>query len=134
MIRAAILALCMTMVACTGKEVPTQPVPIGDRAALEQLATAYEKLSENLTASPWGLSPDDRKNFLERVFAASGYNYSATLHQLARGGWDPNDKNAKDLVELVFMPHTDVHSGDSLKGVYSEQEQADVRKVQKMMP
>jgi hypothetical protein len=32
------------------------------------------------------------------------------------------------------MPHTDVRAADGMKGVYSEEELADVRKVQKMLP
>jgi len=134
MFRIAMLLLCMTVAACAGGKAPTQAAPVGDKAVLESLADHYNKLAERLPASPWHLKASDRKDFVEKVFAASGYSYSATLHQMAQGGWDPNDKNARDLIELMFMPHTDLHSGDALKGVYSEQELADVRKVQKMLP
>jgi len=130
----ATLILCILLVACADKPAPTQPVPIGDKAALKSLAAEYNKLSEHLTVSPWNLPASDRKKFLVKVFAASGYSYSATLHKMAEGGWDGNDQNVKDLVELLFMPHTDMHSVDSLSGVYSDQEMADVRKVQAMMP
>ena len=134
MFRMAMLLLCMTMAACSGGKTPTQAAPVGDKAVLESLADQYNKLSEDLPVSPWHLKASARKDFVEKVFAASGYSYSATLHQMAQGGWDPNDQNAKALVNLMFMPHTDLHAGDGLKGVYSEQEMADVRKVQKMMP
>ena len=134
MLRIVTLLLCLAVVACSEEKLPQQPAPIGDKAALEQLASEYNKLAANVPVSPWRLPPSDRKKFLVKLFAASGYNYSATLHQLAQGGWDPNDKNVKDLIELIFMPHTDLRPRDGLKGVYSEQELADVRKVQKMMP
>ena len=80
------------------------------------------------------LPASDRKKFLIKVFAASGYSYTATLHKMAQGGWDANDQNVKDMVKLLFMPHTDLHSSDSPSGVYSQQEEADVRKIQRMMP
>ena len=69
-----------------------------------------------------------------KVFAASGYSYSSTLHQMAAGGWNVNDQNAKDLAELLLMPHTNISPSQGLEGVYSEQEMADVRKVQRMLP
>jgi hypothetical protein len=133
MIRIASLLLCLALAACSGKP-PTQPVPIGDRAALEQLAAQYDKLAERIPVSPHRLSPSERKDFVTKVFAAAGYSYSATLHRLAQGGWDTNDQNAKDLVDLLFMPHTDLRPEDSLSGVYSQQELADLRKVQRMLP
>ena len=53
---------------------------------------------------------------------------------MAAGGWDAHDQNAKDLVELLFMPHTNISPSQGLEGVYSAQEMADVRKVQRMLP
>jgi hypothetical protein len=134
MVRIAVLLLCVIIMACADDNVPMRPAPIGDKTALERLATEYNKLAENLPVSPWRMQPSDRKDFVSKVFAASGYSYSATLHKLAEGGWSPNDKNTKDLIELLFMPHTSISSADGLKGVYSEEEIADVRKVQKMLP
>ena len=134
MYRIIILLLCMAVAACADNKSPTQAAPIGDKATLERLAKEYNKLAEGVPVSPWQLKPADRKDFVVKVFAASGYSYSATLHQMAQGGWDPNDSNSKELVNLLFMPHTNIHSGDGIQGVYTEQELADVRKVQRMMP
>jgi len=134
MVRIMAVMLCAMMAACTGQNAPQQPAPIGDHAVLEHLAAEYNKLAENLPVSPWRMPPADRKDFVAKVFAASGYSYSATLHRMAEGGWSPEDKNAKDLIDLLFMPHTDVKADDGMKGVYSEEEMADVRKVQKMLP
>jgi hypothetical protein len=134
MLRIVIVLLCMAIAACADHNAPTQAAPIGDKAVLEHLAAEYNKLAENLPTSPWHMPPSDRKDFVVKVFAASGYSYSATLHQLAEGGWSPDDKNTKDLIDLLFMPHTDVRAVDGIRGVYSEEELADVRKVQKMLP
>lgn len=134
MMKITAVLLCAMLAACTGRNAPQQPAPIGDHAALERLAAEYNKLAENLPVSPWRMTPADRKDFVVKVFAASGYSYAATLHRMAEGGWNPEDKNAKDLIDLLFMPHTDIKAGDGMKGVYSEEEMADVRQVQKMLP
>lgn len=134
MLRITILLISIAMTACAAGSAPTQPAPAGDKAVLERLAAAYSKLAENLPVSPTRMPPEQRKAFVDKVFAASGYSYTATLHKMAEGGWDPNDKNARDLVELLFLPHTNIRPGDSVAGVYSEQELADVRKVQRMLP
>jgi len=134
MLRIILIGVAVVLAACSAKDEPGKPVPIGDRAALERLAAEYNKLAETAPISPRRLSPGQRKDFVVRVFSASGYSYSSTLHQLAEGGWDVNDQNAKDLVDLVFMPHTNIDVSQGLKSVYSEQELADVRKVQQMMP
>ena len=124
----------LLLTACSTADEPGIPAPIGDKAALQRLAGEYTKLAQNMPVSPLRMPPDKRKDFVVKVFAASGYSYSATLHQMAQGGWDPNDSNSKELVNLLFMPHTNIHSGDGIQGVYTEQELADVRKVQRMMP
>lgn len=129
-----LLLLGWLLAACSVADNPGKPVPIGDKAALRHLADEYTKLAENVPVSPMRLSPERRKDFVVKVFAKSGYSYSSTLHELAAGGWDVNDQNAKDLVDLIFMPHANVDPSKGLEGVYSEQELADVRKVQKMLP
>lgn len=134
MIRIASLALVGLLTACAGGHPPTEAAPIGDRGTLERLAAQYDKLAEDIPVSPHRLPPDQRKDFVTKVFAAAGYSYTATLHRLAQGGWDVHDPNATDLVQLMFMPHTDLRPEDKLTGVYSQQELADVRRVQRMLP
>ena len=129
-----LLAAGALLCACSTSDEPGKPVPIGDKAALQQLADEYTKLAQDVPVSPMRLPPSQRKDFVVKVFAASGYSYSSTLHRMAAGGWDTDDQNAKDLVELLFMPHTNIASDQGLEGVYSQQEMADVRKVQKMLP
>ena len=134
MMRKALVLLALVLTACSTADESGKPVPIGDKAALHRLADEYTKLAEQVPVSPMRLPPDKRKDFVVKVFAASGYSYSSTLHRMAAGGWDVNDQTARDLVELLFMPHTNVNAPQGLEGVYSQQEMADVRKVQKMMP
>jgi len=134
MFRIGVLLLCLLMTACADDSAPRKAAPVGDRAVLEGLAKEYNKLAETVPNSPWKLAPDQRKKFVEQVFAAGGYSYAATLHQMAEGGWNAGDQNVKDLAALLFMPHTNVSAPEGLKGVYSEQELADVRKVQAMLP
>lgn len=134
MMRKALVLLVLVLTSCSTADEPGKPVPIGDKAALHRLADEYAKLAEQVPVSPMRLPPDKRKDFVVKVFAASGYSYSSTLHRMAAGGWDVNDQNARDLVELLFMPHTNINAPQGLEGVYSKQEMADVRMVQKMLP
>src|SRR3569623_27380 len=126
------VALVLSLTACE-KDGPATPAPIGDHAALEKLAKNYEAISEQLPVSPPNLQAKGRKEFVERVFAASGYQYAATLHRLAQGGWDVNAQNAKDLAQLVMLPHHDLPADQTLDGVYSPEELAAVHKLQAMM-
>ena len=134
MLRIGLLLVGLILTACSTPDEPGKPVPIGDMAALHHLADEYAKLAEQVPVSPMRLPPDKRKDFVVKVFAASGYSYSSTLHRVAQGGWDVNDQNAKDLVDLLFMPHHNMDPSRGMEGVYSEQEMADIRKIQKMMP
>jgi hypothetical protein len=135
MLRIGLLFLgLLSLAACSTADEPGVPAPIGDHAALQRLAEEYTKLAQDMPVSPTRMSPDKRKDFVVRLFAASGYSYSSTLHQMAGGGWDVNDQDAKDLVDLLFMPHTHIDPTQGLEGVYTEQELADVRRVQKMLP
>jgi len=122
------------LTACSTADEPGKPVPIGDKAMLQRLADEYTKLAQKVPVSPTRLSPSDRKDFVVKVFAASGYSYSSTLHRMAAGGWDVNDQNARDMAQLLFMPHTNISPSQGLEGVYTQQEMADVRKIQGMLP
>ncbi len=124
-------AAALLLAACG--EAPKPPAPIGDRAALERLAASWNRLSEGLPVSPFHLEPRDRKRFVEAVFADAGYSYAATLHRLAQGGWDTGSQEAVDLVELLFMPHTDVSSLHSTEGLYSRRELEEIRRVEALL-
>lgn len=127
------LALAVSLAACE-KRGPTTPVPIGDHAALEKLAKNYEAISDELPVSPANLVAKGRKEFVVRVFAASGYQYGATLHRMAQGGWDVHDQNAKDLAQLIMLPHHGMHADENIEDVYTPDELQSIRKLQTMLP
>ncbi len=132
-LRVAALALLLSACGADDRGAAATPAPIGDNAALEKLAASYESIMERLPGSPWMLAPADRKHFVETVFADSGYHYGATLLRMAEGGWPPEDQAAKDLAELLFMPHTNLGPGQLIDDVYTDEELAAVRKVQAML-
>lgn len=127
------LALALSLMGCE-KQGPDTPAPIGDHAALEKLAKNYESISEELPMSPASLAAKGRKEFVVRVFAASGYRYDATLHRMAQGGWDVKDQNAKDLAQLIMFPHHGMRAEESIEDVYTPEELESIRKLQAMLP
>ncbi len=131
LIQVFMLALLVT--ACGGGDKGGVPAPIGDQATLEKLAASYEAIVEKMPGNPWMLPPKDRKRFVEQVFSDSGYHYGTTLRQLAQGGWETQDQNSKDLVELVLMPTANLGPDQTIDGVYSEEELAAVRKLQAIL-
>ena len=127
----ALLALSLT--ACA-KDGPTVPAPIGDRSALEKLAEHYEKISDKLPVTVPNMPAKGRKEFVERVFNESGYHYAATLHSMAQGGWDVKDQNARDLAQLLMLPHHGMRADESVEDVYTTEELASMRKLQVLLP
>lgn len=122
----ALLVMALTGCGGSGPSTP-KAVPLGDKAALEKLAAAYTKVSDKeMTVSPMNLPGDERKKFLEKVFAEAGYDYAATLHALAQPSFDKRNQLQADLAELVLMPHRhprvpmdplDIYGAESLKDV-----------------
>ncbi len=91
---------------CNSKPATPVAAPLGDNAVLEKLASAWEKLSDTkLAVSPASLPGDGRKKFLEQVFAEAGYDYSATLKQLASQPLDKGNQTYVDMAELLLLPH-----------------------------
>lgn len=125
--------LALSLTACA-KDGPTTPAPIGDRAALETLAKHYEDISDKQTVTVPNMTAKGRKEFVERVFAESGYQYTATLHKMAQGGWDAQDQNARDLAQLLMLPHHGMRPDENVEDVYSAEELESMRKLQAMLP
>ncbi len=125
--------LLMSIAACDMAGLPKTAAPIGDKAALEALAKAYQSVQEKqqLSMSPLSLPPDARKKFVEMVFAEGGYNYSVTLHKMAEGTLNAADQNTKDLAELLLMPHRS--SSVAMEEIYSADELRDVRALEGKM-
>ncbi len=93
------------LVGCDG-DAPRPPAPIGERAALEALAEAYEAISQQVDSNPRTLPPRERLRFVRFVFEKAGYDYEATLEALAQVRQpDPMNVYPRDLAELLLMPH-----------------------------
>ena len=105
------------------------PAPIGDHAALEELATAYRRVSEEYPVRPDGMRPKARKQFIQQVFVAAGYQYEATLSAFAGQGVDVTNQDQRDLAELLFLPHRGLSETDMEK-LYSAEELKAIRALQ----
>lgn len=100
----AVIVLGAVLLSACGTS--SQPAaPLGDRAALERLAEAWEQTLDEVPTAPRSLRPEGRRLFVERVFHTAGYDYSATLAALAQG-LEADDVNQRDLAELVSVPFT----------------------------
>jgi len=104
-------------------------VPIGDHGGLEQLAAAYRKVLQEYPVAPASMQPEGKKKFVERVFAAAGYQYSATLKAFARQGIDGTNQDHRDLADLLFLPHKGMADAE-LPRLYTADELAAVRSLQ----
>lgn len=124
------LAACLLLTGCGPDKPPLQSAPVGDRATLEKLAATYNRISEQLPAPPLKLLPDQRKTFIEQVFQESGYDYAATMHDLALKINRQSDQLVKDMAQLVLLPHANVLQPQSVSKLYSEQELKDVKKIE----
>ncbi len=127
------VVLVASVMACDMGGGPKTAAPIGDKAALETLAKAYQSVQEKqqLSMPVLSLSPDARKKFVEMVFAEGGYSYSVTLHKMADGTLNAADQNTKDLAELLLMPHRG--SNVPMEEIYSADELPDVRALEGKM-
>lgn len=130
------LALFATLVLLGCSQEPTELVsaPLGDRSVLESLAESYTKISdEQLSVSPMNLTGEDRKRFVEKVFADSGYSYNKTLHQMAQDGIQKSNQLHVDMAELVLMPHRSPRYPMELTDLYSAQELQDIAVVERQL-
>lgn len=127
--RVLLIPLLLSMVACSDNSTKVA-APLGDKAALEKLAKAYRIIEEKqqFDGSPLSLPPDQRKKFIEMVFAEGGYNYSATLHTLAENKLNVIDQNIKDMAELLLIPHR--ASAMAMEDIYNAQELKDIRVIE----
>ena len=105
--------------------------PIGDLAVLEQLAEAYRQTSEQVPVQPRGLRPEARKQFVQQVFAAAGYDYGATLAALAQGV-DAANQQHRDLAELLLLPVSGL-ADEAAAGLYSASEWQAVRHIRQVL-
>jgi len=120
----------LSLTACSNDA--QQPAPMGDHTVLEQLAEAYRAVGERYPMQPQAMPPSGRKDFISKVFTQAGYSYSATLISVGQPGTSPaptpTNQDHRDLVELLLLPNKRL-SDEDLSSLYSEDEQAAVRRL-----
>jgi hypothetical protein len=121
-----LLSAIFALVACDGEK--QQAVAAGEHATLEQLAKAYRKVGEQYPVQPQAMPPEGRKKFLNQVFKQAGYGYVQTLLALPQSVTDSNNKDQRDLAELLLLP-TKGLSDEALEKLYSVEELAAVKKL-----
>jgi len=109
---------------------PTEPVPAGNHAALRRLAEAFKSLSAKFDRKPMEMPPEERKAFVEQVFINAGYNYDATLHELATHKVDYGNQDVIDLVDLLTLPHRNTTSAEPDTHIYRPEELKDIKIIE----
>jgi accessory colonization factor AcfC len=128
------ILLSSLLVACSSEPKPLTAAPLGDQAVLEKLAKSWEKVSnKNISVSPMSLAGNERKHFLEMVFADNDYSYSATLHVLATQKFDKNNQAYIDMAELVLMPHRNPKVPMEAADIYKPAELFDVAALERAL-
>ncbi|HEY5602737.1 MAG TPA: hypothetical protein VIM41_06480 [Gammaproteobacteria bacterium] len=116
------IAGIFNLAACeSSKQSQRAAAPLGDKAALEKLAAAYETAAKPIPTSPMQLRPEARKRFVEQVFRDAGYDYFATLQALSKVAPESVTQYHKDIKQLLFLPHYGTVFEET-KSIYNEQE------------
>lgn len=130
----ALLAAALLLAACSNEPAELTAAPLGDRAVLESLAASYTRVSDQmLSVSPMSLDGEERKRFVIKVFADSGYSYDKTLKQMAETGIDKKNKLHVDMTELVLMPHRHPRFPVDLEALYSIEERQDIAVIERQL-
>jgi hypothetical protein len=104
------------------------PAPLGERAALEKLASTYEQLSGQLPVSPTGLTPQGKLKFVQQVFKQAGYDFNATLQALAQTPPESLSSYHKDMMELVLLPNQGL-SEQATQDLYSAAQLTSIKTI-----
>ena len=131
LIHSTLLPWCLLLLACQPAP-SSQAAALGDYATLEQLAQAFREVSANYPVQPRSMPPTGRRQFVQQVFAAAGYDYTATLEAVARATVDVSDQHQRDLLDLLFLPHQGIAPAD-WEAVYSARELEALRSIQRGM-
>lgn len=129
-----LLAAALWLVACSNEPADLTAAPLGQRAALESLADSYTFVSDKrLSVSPMSLNGEDRKKFVAKVFANSGYGYGKTLKNMAEKGIDKSNKLHVDMAELVLLPHRNPRFPVDLESIYSIEERQNIAVIERQL-
>ncbi|WP_455209999.1 hypothetical protein [Kaarinaea lacus] len=121
-----IIVLSIGLIACQADHRP--PAPLGEREALEKLASAYETLSEQLPVSPTGLTPQGKLKFVQEVYRLAGYDFTATLQALAQTSPENLTSYHKDMMELVLLPNQGL-SQQAAEDLFNATQLASIRRI-----
>lgn len=121
-----IIVLAAVLFACQDSNLP--PAPLGERAALEQLASAYDTLNAQMPTSPSDLTPKGKLKFVQTVFKQAGYDYTATLQNLAQIPLENTTTYHKDMMQLVLLPTQGLSDQDT-KTLYDDIQLSSVIKI-----
>ena len=124
-----IVAASALLNGCTDDAPQGRPAPLGERGVLEQLAHSYTGAAEDLPVRPDRLTAEDRKRFVQQVFADAGYDYGTTLQALSRSRVDSSEQLHKDLVELLFLPHAG-SDRETMARIYNQEELNAIARIQ----
>ncbi len=100
---------------------PLVAAPIGSIAPLEKLADSYKQIESSYPSNKTSLPPARKREFIDRVFSLSGYDYTLTLLSMGEMQLDAKNKNQKDLAELLLVPTVGLSSSE-LADIYSTEE------------
>ena len=132
--KVAWLGVVLLLAACSNEPAELIAAPLGERAVLESLAASYTTVSdEKLSVSPMMLNGEDRKKFVTKVFADSGYSHAKTMKQMAETGIDKTNKLHVDMTELVLMPHRNPRHPVDLDALYSIEELQDIAVIERQL-
>lgn len=118
--------LILALTACSDESLPAAA---GEHAVLEKLAQAYRKIGEGYPMQPQAMAPKGRREFVKLVFRQAGYSYSATLIALANTTENGDNKDQRDLAELLLLPAKGL-ADKVLAKSYSAEELAAVKRLQ----
>jgi len=121
-----IIILFAGLIACESDHRPS--APLGERAALENLANAYETVSEQLPVSPSGLTPQGKLKFVQAVFEQAGYDFTATAQSLAQTSPENVSRYHLDMMELVLLPNQGL-SDQAMEDLYNAPQLASIKAI-----
>lgn len=128
------VVLLLAIAGCDNRPEALVVVPLGERSALERLARSYTDLSDyKYASSPMSLPGGERKKFVVEVFTNAGYDYSATLNQMANQGVDAANQLHVDLADLVLLPLRSPRFPTDPADIYSPEELMDVAAVERAL-
>ncbi len=128
-IRYFFMLIAIALTACQSDTRPA--APLDDRAALEQLANAYDSLRDQLPVSPAGLTPEGKLKFVEQVFQQAGYDYGKTLQEAAQVAPQNLTDYHRDMMQLLLLPNQGLSEADG-KTLYNESQYANIEKVNRL--